>query len=312
MDVLSDIFETIRLRGSLYFRTDFSPPWGTTVPSLGRAARFHHVVHGHCFIAVGKDEPVRLEPGDFVVVPGGASHILSDTPRRDAPPLERVLELAGYNGERLVTVRGGNSAASTQLICGHFTFADGSDHPLLRALPSLIRIQAKSRQKRPWFDQVLRLLVDHVFSSHDGAEAVVSRLSEIVFIEAIRSAGDEAPELHQLVQGFTDPRVGRAVMLIHRDPARPWTVEDLAREAGMSRTRFANSFHDALGVGPIGYLSEWRLQRALQQLRISRRPIADIAYANGYASPAAFSRAFTDRFGASPRAWRTRDDIAVA
>lgn len=306
MDVLSDIFETIRLRGTFYFRTHFSAPWGTTVPRLGRAARFHYVARGQCYITVEGQPPVLLQTDDFVIVPAGASHILSHDAGQAAPPLEEVLTAVGYDGERLLALGKGDEAASTQLVCGHFTVAEGGDHPLLRALPPIIVISNALRRSRPWFDQVLTLLVNHVFQNHDGAEAVVTRLSEVLFIEAIRSAGKEAPGLQRIVEAFSDPHIGHALQMMHRDPAREWTVEDLALAVGMSRTRFAGRFHDVLGVGPIGYLTEWRLQRAAQQLRNTRQPIALIARANGYASPASFSRAFSEQFGVSPREWRQR------
>ena len=171
MDVLADIFETIQLRGAFYFRTDFSPPWGTTVPHLGRVARFHHVVQGRCWIKVVDAEPVELSPGDFVLVPNGQSHVLSHVPTVEAPPLETVLEAAGYQGEILLAIGAGDPAAATQLVCGHLTFGEGADHAILRALPSFIRIGNAERERRPWFDQVLRLLVAQVFSGHPGSIA---------------------------------------------------------------------------------------------------------------------------------------------
>jgi AraC-like DNA-binding protein len=308
MDVLADIFETIQLRGAFYFRTDFSPPWGTTVPHLGRVARFHHVVQGRCWIKVVDAEPIELSPGDFVLVPNGQSHVLSHMPTVDAPPLETVLEAAGYQGEILLAVGAGDPAAATQLVCGHLTFGDGADHAILRALPSLVRIGNAERERRPWFDQVLRLLVAQVFSGHPGSIAVVTRLSEIVFIEALRFAGDEAPELRRLMEAFADARIGRAIALIHREPARPWTVDSLAQEVGMSRTRFAEQFREMIGTSPVSYLTEWRLQRAIAALSTGRQPVSEIARECGYSSPAAFTRAFNERFGRTPKAYRCNGD----
>jgi AraC-like DNA-binding protein len=304
MDVLADIFETIQLRGAFYFRTDFSPPWGTTVPHLGRVARFHHVVQGRCWIGVGGAEPIELSPGDFLLVPNGESHILSHAPTAEALPLETVLTAAGYQGETLLAVGAGDPDAATQLVCGHLTFGDGADHVILRALPSLIRIGNAERARRPWFDQVLRLLVSHAFSGHAGSIAVVTRLSEIVFIEAIRFAGDEAPEVRRLMEAFADPRIGRAIALIHQQPARPWTVGSLANEIGMSRTRFAEQFREMIGTSPVSYLTDWRFQRATAALSTGRQPISEIARQCGYSSPAAFTRAFNDRFGRTPKAFR--------
>lgn len=308
MDVLADIFETIQLRGTFYFRTDFSPPWGATVPHFGRVARFHHVVQGRCWIRVGTAEPIELSAGDFVLVPNGASHVLSHAPTEEAPPLETVLAAAGYQGETLFTVGVGDPTAATQLVCGHLTFGDGADHAILRALPSLIRIDNVERARRPWFDQVLRLLVSHVFSNHPGSIAVVTRLSEIVFIEAIRFAGDEAPALRRLIEAFGDARIGRAIALMHKEPAKAWTVDMLAREVGMSRTRFAEEFREIIGTSPVHYLTEWRFQRAIAALSTGLRPIGEIARECGYSSPAAFTRAFSEWFGRTPKAFRRNEE----
>jgi AraC family transcriptional regulator, activator of mtrCDE len=307
MDVLADIFDTIQLKGTFYFRTHFSPPWGTTVPRHGRAARFHYVVRGSSWIRAEGQDPIEMAAGDFVLVPGGASHVLADQPIRNAPLLETVMESVGYRGESVLAVGRGDPSAATQLVCGHLTFSEGADHAILRALPAVVRISAERRVKRIWFNEVLGLLVRQVFKDEPGALAAVTRLSEILFIEAIRFASDEAPELKRLLKGFADARIGRAIALIHKEPARAWTVENLAREVGMSRTRFAHDFQDLIGMGPVSYLIEWRLQRAAVALQTSHRTIAEIAYASGYSSQAAFARTFRERFGRSPKAFRNVD-----
>jgi len=307
MDVLSDIFDTIQLRGTFYFRTHFSPPWGTTVPRHRHAARFHYVVGGEAWVLVEGMEPVHLSAGDFVLIPGGVSHALGDRPTGDAPPLETVLADAGYRGEPLLTVGRGDPEAAAQLVCGHFTFGDGADHAILRALPSVIRITAQQREGLTWFGEVLSLLVRQVFKDEPGAIVAVTRLSEILFIEAVRFTSERTPDLKRLLEGFTDVRIGRAIALIHKEPAHPWTVDDLAREVGMSRTRFADRFQELIGCGPVGYLFEWRLQRAAAALRTSHRTVGEIAYASGYTSQAAFTRAFKERFGCSPKAFREAD-----
>jgi len=304
MDVLADIFDTIQLKGTFYFRTHFSPPWGTTVPRHGRAARFHYVVRGSSWIIAEGHDPIELSTGDFVLIPGGASHVLADQPIRKAPLLETVIESAGYRGDTLLAIGRGNPSAATQLVCGHLTFSEGADHAILRALPEVVRITAERRVKRTWFNEVLGLLVRQVFKGEPGALAAVTRLSEILFIEAIRFASDDAPELKRLLDGFADARIGRAIGLIHKEPARPWTVDDLAREVGMSRTRFAHRFQHLIGMGPVSYLIEWRLQRAAVALRTSHRTIAEIAHSSGYSSQAAFARTFRERFGRSPKAFR--------
>jgi hypothetical protein len=180
MDVLADIFDTIQLKGSFYFRTHFSPPWGTTVPRHRHAARFHYVVAGNVWIRAEGADAIHLSQGDFVMIPAGASHVLADRPTTDAPPLETVLESAGYRGDALLTVGQGDASAPTQLICGHFAFSEGADHAILRALPPFIKISAEQRQKRTWFAEVLDLLVRQVFNDEPGAIAAVMRFSEIL------------------------------------------------------------------------------------------------------------------------------------
>ncbi|MBY0284583.1 MAG: AraC family transcriptional regulator [Sphingomonas sp.] len=306
MDVLNDIFETIQLRGIFYYRTDFSGPWATTIPPLARAARFHYVAHGQCWCRVEGAQPLTLETGDFVLIPNGAQHVLADCPTEDAPPLEAVMEAVGYDGEALLSVGTGDPLAATRLVCGHLTFGAGADHPLLRALPTYIHVTDAARQRRPWFNQVLSMLVSNVFSGHPGSIAVVTRLSEVLFIEAIRSAGTEAPQLRAIIDGFSDERIGRAIALIHREPGKHWTVAMLAAEIGMSRTRFAVLFQEMIGVGPISYVIEWRLQKANAQLFTTCKSIPEIARGIGYNNPADFTRAFVQRFGQTPVEFRCK------
>ena len=230
--------------------------------------------------------------------------MLADQAAQKATPLEKVLEAAGYKGEGLLAVGQGDPSAATQLVCGHFTFGNGADHAVLRALPPVVKISAEQQRSRAWFREVLDLLVRQVFNGEPGALATVSRLSEVLFIEAIRLESDNNAALKRLLDGFADERIGRAIALMHKQPALPWTVDDLAREVGMSRTRFADLFHELIGMGPVGYLMEWRLQRASVALRTSHRTIAEVARSSGYSSQAAFARAFKERFGQSPKAFR--------
>lgn len=306
MDILSDIFDTIDLRGTLYFHTDFSPPWGVTVPALGQAARFHLVLAGECWLQVASNPPQRLAAGDFALVPGGASHVLTSHPDSAAPPLESVLETARFDGHGTLVLPGGDPGAASRLICGHVSFGRAADHPLLRAMPELIVIRAEERARRPWLDMVLTLLATSLFQDPGALSGVVRRLSEVVLMEALRSAGDEAPEVRRLLAGFADLRIGRAVTAIHRHPERDWTIDTLARAAAMSRTRFAARFRALIGATPMAYLGAWRLQRAAVLLTRTNRGIADIAHSCGYRSAASFSRAFAERFGMTPRGFRQR------
>lgn len=304
MDVLNDILDTLNLKGALYFRTHFSPPWAVEVPNLEQAARFHLVVQGQCHISFPSGATVTLGPGDIILIPKGRSHILADRARMQAPALETVLEDVGYDGNGVLVVGEGASDAATQMVCGHFTFRGGADHPILRALPDYLLTTASVRAQQPWLDEMLRLVARRVFAEEMGASATVIRMSEIVFIELLRVGITQSGELRTVIDAFRDPQIGRALQLIHAHPEQAWTVEKLAGQVGMSRSRFAERFSELMGTGPMAYLSDWRLQKALGLLDKSRCSVQQIAIQTGYQSPAAFTRAFSGKFGFPPTEYR--------
>ncbi len=304
MDVLSEVFEAIQLRGNVCSRRDLAGPWATTLPAFGHAGRFHHVVQGSAWCHVEGEEPLELATGDLIFVLQGALHTLADHPTDDARTLDAACHTVGCRGHAPLPVESGDVHVMNRLVSGTLTFGTDADHPLLRVLPRYVHISQAMRLQRPRLNEVLRMLVEHACSNRPGSSAVVTRLSEIVFIEAVRSVGDEAPGLKAMIKGFSDHRIGRAIALMHDAPSKHRTVSSLAREVGMSRTRFAILFNEMIGTGPMGYLAAWRLQRAVTQLTTTRKTIAEIALANGYRRPAAFTRAFVKRFGRSPRQLR--------
>jgi len=304
MDILDDILSTLNLKGVLYFRTDFSQPWGVSVPAHEHAARFHLVVQGRCFAQIDTHPPLELGPGDLLLIPRGVPHILSDSPKKVAPPLETVLEDAGYDGHGVLSIGSKQSNASTQLVCGHFTFRKWADHPVLGSLPDFMLTSTAARAKRPLLDETLRLITQRVFADEFGSAASVTRLSEIVFIELLRSDIDQNPAKQTILEAFRDPKISHSLQLIHNAPLEPWTVENLAAKVAMSRSRFANRFSELLGMGPMSYLSDWRLQKALALLENSRLNIQQIADQTGYQSASAFTRAFSGKFGVAPSRFR--------
>lgn len=303
-DLLSDIFDTIRLRATLYFRTDYSPPWALTVPACEKAARFHLVIQGRCHVALASGRTADLNPGDLILIPHGREHSLADTAGRTPAPLETVVRDSGYDGRGVFVVGRGDPTASTQMICGHFGFTAAADHPLLRALPEVIVLTPADRARHALLDDTLRLVIRRVFTDGLGAAAAISRLSEVFFIEAVRASIEQCPEMARILGAMTDAQIGRALELMHKDPGRAWTVESIAAEVGMSRSRFADRFAELTGEGPMGYLTEWRLQKALARLSASEVSIKELAREAGYQSPAAFTRAFAQRFGTPPSDYR--------
>lgn len=309
-DVLSDVLDTVALKATIFFRTDFYPAFNIAVPSYRRAARFHLVVQGTCYVTLADGTRTKLRAGDLALVPGGAGHLLSSSETVEGQPLGDVIQQAGFTGSGPFIVGSGEAGESCQMVCGHFSFADGADHPLLRSIPDLLHITAADRASRPMLDDVLRLLVRRMFEGEPGATASVSRLSEVLFIEAIHAGIAQAPEISRLISAVYDPQIGKALSLIHGDVAHGWTVESLAAAVGMSRSRFAERFRELVGSGPMAYIVDWRLQRALNLLAESNVPIKTVANRVGYRSAAAFTRAFSERFGCSPKERRMSSNAA--
>ncbi|GJL99120.1 MAG: AraC family transcriptional regulator [Methyloligella sp.] len=306
-DILSDIFETIRLRATLYFRTDYSPPWAITVPKYEQAARFHLVVQGRCHIELASGTTTEIGPGDLILIPRGQQHVLSDQKGRIPAPLETIIEKSGYDGNGTFVLGERNPSAATQMVCGHFGFTKGADHPLLRSLPEFITMTPADRAENPILDETLRLVVRRVFAHSLGASAAISRLSEVFFIEAVRASINKNPELSRILEAMTDKNISHSLELIHQQTNHAWTVETLASEVGMSRSRFAERFSNLLGDGPMGYLTNWRLQQALPLLSQPNANIQDIANQVGYQSASAFTRAFAQKFGTPPSEFRQKE-----
>ncbi len=305
-DVLTDILDTIALKAAIYFRTDFHPPFGLSVPAFARTARFHLITQGECYVRLGNGTVVHAAIGDLVFVCNGAPHVLASDADIQCKPLADVLSEAGFTGQGPFTLGAGPAGASCQMVCGHFSFADGADHPLLRAVPEVFHITAAERAQRPMLDDLMRLIVNRMFDDQAGAGASVSRLSEALFIEVIRAGVSQSPDLARLMAAVYDPQIGRALSLIHNDVATAWTVDSLARAVAMSRSRFAERFHDLVGMAPMAYVAEWRLQRAQHLLDLRIGSVKCVATQVGYQSAAAFSRAFADRFGTPPLRYARR------
>jgi AraC-like DNA-binding protein len=304
-DALSDILGAVKLRGSIYFRTEFSSPWGVAVPSYKNVARFHLVARGECWVRVeGVEAPVRLGQGDLIVIPHGAAHILADQPKGSAPSVDQVVEDSGFTGEGALVLGGPDTGNATAMLCGHFEFDDDTAHPLLEALPPFIHVTGSETLNQTWLESIMKFATSESQSDRPGSDAIVYRLSEIIFIQAIRIHVERTGEASGSLAGITDPRVGRALGAIHADPVSHWTVEALGREAGMSRTAFAERFRRLIGMSPLAYVTQWRLQHARRHLLESDASIRHVAERAGYGSEAAFIRAYKKHYGATPAAMR--------
>jgi AraC family transcriptional activator of mtrCDE len=305
MDVLSDILNLMKLSGTLYFRTSFSSPWGVQVPAFENVSRFHYAHRGRCFARVeGEENAVLLEQGDLIIIPHGASHILSDPIDASALTVDQVVEDSGFTGTGALVFGAAGSGHETQLICGHFTFDTGARHLLLEALPSFIHIREYGKVSPSWLDDTLKIIGAEVGHDHLGGELIALKLSEIIFTQSIRQYLASEGQNRKGLAGFSDTHIRQALEAIHREPDKSWTVESLAKIAGLSRTGFSNKFTELVTLTPLAYLTAWRMQLARRLLTDTEIPIIEVATRSGYQSEASFGRVFKGHFEMPPATFR--------
>lgn len=301
-DLLSDVFSALHITSNLYFTARLGGRVAVRVPKERRRIRFHLVLRGHCWIGVDGERPVAMSEGDIALVPNGSSQTVSTDMDVVAVPLEDAIEGGALrNG----VLHAGDGPGKTLVLCGFCRFDEDIDHPVVKSLPSLIHLRASDLGAEPWTAATLRLLELEANLNAQGTTAVLGRLIEIVVIQATRRlASTQDGGGNGFIAALSHPALSRALNAIHRAPEKPWRVEDLASEAGMSRARFADTFTTLVGVPPIEYLTDWRLIRARALLSDTALGMEDIAERCGYASLPSFSRRFKSRFGMGPGAFR--------
>ncbi|KAB7614003.1 AraC family transcriptional regulator [Amylibacter sp. SFDW26] len=307
LDLLSDILTKISLQGTLYFRTAFTKPWGVAVPSFENVARFHYAHRGDCLISVdGVDEPTLLAQGDLIIIPHGSAHSLycGHDPENTILPLDEVLERSGFDGSGVLVFGGDEDERETQLICGHFSFVKNANHMLLERLPPIIHIRNYGEASGKWMESTLRMIGDETGGVQIGGDLIALKMSEVIFAQAIRSYLDSDASAEAGLAGFSDPHISRALDAFHKKPTEGWSVESLAREAGLSRTGFAVLFSKKMGVTPMQYVTSWRMELAKQILADHKISLAELSDLVGYASESAFARVFKKEVGFTPAGYR--------
>ena len=307
MDLLSDILSHLQLSSALYFRTSFTHPWSIQVPAFANVSRFHFVHRGHCMVRIeAHKEPVHLQQGDLIIITRGASHKLfsNQSCENKVVQLDQVLQESGFNGEGTLVYGNKGADHETQLICGHFAFNDHARHPLLSALPSHIYIRDYGEDAGRWMESTLKIIGAEAGGNEMGSSLLTLKMSEIIYIQALRTFLSTEGKKHSALAGFSDTRIASALKAIHADPAHPWTLESLARHAGLSRTAFAIKFTRYLTMTPLSYITQWRMQIARRLLVESDQPIIDVAESTGYQSEASFGRIFKRHFDIAPATYR--------
>jgi len=326
-DTLSDLLRVVRLRGAVFFYLRNAESWvaetprsskiiPAVMPGVEHLMPFHGLARGSCWGGVAGEAPIRLDEGDVVLFPQGDHHVLSSTPGMRAkgvdvdiyfspkpPQLPWSLTVTN-EGTATESVEGGGREETT-VVCGYLGCDAKPFNPLLASMPRMVHIPGLAGKGNSWTAMYLRSLADESTRKRPGGEAVLERMSEMLFVEALRHyASSLPPGQTGWLAGMRDAAVGRALALIHQRPAEAWTVERLGEQAALSRSVLHERFVHFIGLPPIQYLAQWRMQLAAGWLRETDAKVVEVAQEVGYESEAAFSRAFRRAVGESPAAWR--------
>jgi AraC-like DNA-binding protein len=313
MDALSDVLRALRISGGVYLDAAFTAPWcvaSRVGPDEFRhqhnrptsIVAFHYVIDGSMLVQAETLSPVEVRAGQMVLLPRNDPHVLASgaglQPVDPAPVVQQV-----EGGLKRMEYGGGGTP--TRLVCG-FVGTDMRRHPLIDALPTAFALDLNGQACAEWVGASFRYAAQEVASGRPGSETILAKLSELLFVEAVRHYAETLPSDRKgWFAAFRDPVVGRALALMHARVAHDWTTDELAAEVNLSRSAFAERFSQLVGAPPITYLTDWRMQLAAARLRDTPRTIGQIAADLGYESEATFTRAFKRATGLAPGKYRS-------
>jgi AraC-like DNA-binding protein len=316
MDVLSEVLKVVKLQGAMFYNGEFSSPWSFCSPPSNRVAPYvtkgashviiyHLLTEGHASARLVDGERISLEAGDIVIFPHGDEHFIENGP--PTKPVDMMDELSRIFSQGLKLSRSGGRGEVTRFVCGFMACEPRLSQVFLSGLPRLFKVKIRNDDSGRWLENSIRFSVNEADASRAGGEAVLAKLSEVLFVETLRAYIAKLPaEQTGWLAGARDLEVGKTLALMHRHPAQPWTIAALANEAGVSRSVLAERFRHYLNETPMAYLTRWRLQLGAQMLTSTNYSVAQIASEVGYESEAAFNRAFKREFSFPPARFRSQ------
>ncbi len=301
MPAIGQALRFVRMSGVFYCPSILTEPWGLELPPMEHCLWFHVVTAGSCTLAVDDGPTVELQVGDVALVTHGTGHRFWGA---EPAPTPSVFDLSHDEmSDTYAVLRHGGGGRRTDAVCGGVRFDLPSTHHLINALPPLIHISRDQVPRADWMRATLDVIADETREVRPGSDAIVSRLCDIVVLQAIRAWIERDPAAQSGWLGaLHDGQIGAAIAAIHADPAHEWSVAALADQVAMSRSAFAARFTDLVGEPAMRYVTRWRMYRALDLLEAGDDTVATVARRVGYDSAAAFSRAFKRVMGTPPRA----------
>jgi len=318
MDALSDVLKSVRLEGAVYLNAEFTAPWcvranfglakaRARLAGADHVVCFHFLVEGRCKIRLDEGDLHEAGSDDVVIFPHQDHHVVGSDLQLAPIATATLVDPSSARDSGLYQLRHGGGGEPTRMVCGYLACDRSMSRLLLDALPRVLVIPMRDGPVSVMLRELLQVGVRESSAWRPGADSMLAKLSELMFVEAMRAyVGTLPPGGKGWLAGVRDANVGRALALLHAEPKRGWTVEDLAHEAALSRSAFAERFVQYVGQPPMQYLANWRMQLATNYLRNGSESIASVANRVGYDSEAAFSRAFKKSVGVPPSEWRDR------
>jgi AraC-like DNA-binding protein len=320
MDAFSEILSGVKLNGAVFFNAEFSAPWGfsaqkyiadTLAPGAAHFLLYHLVVDGSAFVEMADGATLELSSGDVVIFPNGDAHHMSS--KGTKPPFPNYGINDKIRARDLSPLHAGGGGKTSRFVCGYMTCDPHISRPILSGLPPVFKVNIRTDRSGQWLESSILHLVDEAVSGRVGSEAMLAKLSEVLFVDTLRRYVAGLPDGQRgWLTGARDPIVGKSLGLLHRRVAHPWTIASLADEVGISRSALVQRFTRYLSEPPMAYLTRWRLQLAARSLEKTSRGVAEIAGDVGYESEAAFNRAFKREFGRPPGQYRSDQKAHLA
>ena len=289
-DVLGDVLETLRFRGSIFFRSDLAAPWGMSLEQDG-APRFHMVLSGNCVVGAEGHAAIDVHETDVIMLPNGTSHWIADRAGRQLVSSDRAGQACEL-GNPLFQ----KGEITNRLMCGRVRFDEGASHPIIETLPDVMHFPMVEKAGSIW--SVISL-IDAEMQLSRGSR-IADRLTEVLFLQLLNHYVENNDDATGFLAALRDQRVYRALILIHREPALDWTLSTLGERVGMSKATLVRRFQEVVGVAPMAYITDWRIMKAHKLVRSSAMTLEQIAAATGFATARTLSRTFKRQYGCTP------------
>jgi AraC-like DNA-binding protein len=321
LDVMHDVLSRIRLDGAMFLRAEYTAPWACESPSASelidllqcparRLVLFHIIAEGSCWIRLSRGDYVEARQGDVLVLPYADQHAMGVAEHVSAVPISALLPAPPWH--EFPVIRHGGGGSRTSVVCGYLRCEAPMFEPVVKALPPVFIVRPPSGPAADWVNASIQYALDASGGGSTCANMAL-RLPELLFIEVLRLYVQSGPpELSGWLAALQDPIVGPALSELHGEPARPWTLDELARRAACSRSTLNERFSRLVGRAPMQYLAAWRIQVAAELLQTTRLGVAAVAFRVGYESEAAFNRAFKRAMGKPPAQWRAPGGLTDA